>query len=107
MKTFLSFLFFSVELFNALYRRVLCRNRLNDDQLTVLSLQALAKVYKRYHEQIGKFSDMTYIVQLLDRVGQISPKAITVANVNIFLFLVFGTLFTRRSPRLDKMFGFE
>ncbi|XP_055379776.1 dnaJ homolog subfamily C member 13 isoform X2 [Condylostylus longicornis] len=56
-----------IELFNALYRRVLCRNRMNDDQMTVTSLQALAKVYKRYHEEIGKFSDMTYILQLLDR----------------------------------------
>lgn len=59
---------FRVELFNALYRRVLCRNRMNDDQLTVTSLQALAKVYKRYHEEIGCFSDMAYILQLLDRV---------------------------------------
>ncbi|XP_039452152.1 dnaJ homolog subfamily C member 13 isoform X2 [Culex pipiens pallens] len=56
-----------IELFNALYRRVLCRNRLNDDQLTVTSLQALAKVYKRYYEEIGYFSDMTYILQMLDR----------------------------------------
>lgn len=59
----------SVELFNALYRRVLCRQRVNDDQLTVTSLQALAKVYKRYHEEIGQFSDMSYILQLLDRVS--------------------------------------
>lgn len=57
-----------IELFNALYRRVLCRNRVNDDQLTIVSLQALAKVYRRYHEEIGQFSDMTYILQLLDRV---------------------------------------
>ncbi|XP_055621008.1 dnaJ homolog subfamily C member 13 isoform X2 [Toxorhynchites rutilus septentrionalis] len=56
-----------IELFNALYRRVLCRNRLNDDQLTVTSLQALAKVYKKYYEEIGYFSDMTYILQMLDR----------------------------------------
>lgn len=56
-----------IELFNALYRRVLCRNRLNDDQLTVTSLQALAKVYRRYYEDIGYFSDMTYILQMLDR----------------------------------------
>ncbi|XP_055532841.1 dnaJ homolog subfamily C member 13 isoform X1 [Wyeomyia smithii] len=56
-----------MELFNALYRRVLCRNRLNDDQLTVTSLQALAKVYKRYYENIGYFSDITYILQMLDR----------------------------------------
>ncbi|XP_053683789.1 dnaJ homolog subfamily C member 13 isoform X2 [Sabethes cyaneus] len=56
-----------IELFNALYRRVLCRNRLNDDQLTVTSLQALAKVYKRYYEDIGYFSDITYILQMLDR----------------------------------------
>lgn len=60
---------FRVELFNALYRRVLCRQRVNDDQLTVTSLQALAKVYKRYHEEIGQFSDMSYILQLLDRVS--------------------------------------
>lgn len=60
---------FSVELFNALYRRVLCRNRVNDDQQTVISLQALAKVYKRYSQEIGNFSDMTYILQLLDRVS--------------------------------------
>ncbi|XP_035914542.1 dnaJ homolog subfamily C member 13 isoform X2 [Anopheles stephensi] len=56
-----------IELFNALYRRVLCRNRLNDDHLTVTSLQALAKVYKRYYEEIGYFSDMPYILQMLDR----------------------------------------
>ncbi|XP_065077705.1 dnaJ homolog subfamily C member 13 isoform X2 [Ochlerotatus camptorhynchus] len=56
-----------IELFNALYRRVLCRNRLNDDQLTVTSLQALAKVYRRYYEEIGYFSDMPYILQMLDR----------------------------------------
>lgn len=55
-------------MFNVLYRRVLCRQRINDDQLTVVSLQALAKVYKRYHEEIGQFSDMAYILQLLDRV---------------------------------------
>lgn len=61
--------FFSIELFNALYRRVLCRQRVNDDQLTVTSLQALAKVYKRYHAEIGQFSDMSYILQLLDRVS--------------------------------------
>lgn len=63
--------FCSVELFNALYRRVLCRNRVNDDQQTVISLQALAKVYKRYSQEIGHFSDMTYILQLLDRVSVI------------------------------------
>lgn len=57
-----------IELFNALYRRVLCRNRINDDQLTVTSLQALAKVYRRYYEEIGFFSDMPYILQMLDRV---------------------------------------
>lgn len=62
-------LFFRIELFNALYRRVLCRQRVNDDQLTVTSLQALAKVYKRYHAEIGQFSDMSYILQLLDRVS--------------------------------------
>lgn len=63
------FIQFRVELFNALYRRVLCRQRVNDDQLTVTSLQALAKVYKRYHAEIGQFSDMSYILQLLDRVS--------------------------------------
>lgn len=62
-------IYFRVELFNALYRRVLCRQRVNDDQLTVTSLQALAKVYKRYHAEIGQFSDMSYILQLLDRVS--------------------------------------
>lgn len=56
-----------IDLFNSLYRRVLCRNRLNDDQLTITSLQALAKVYKRYYVEIGYFSDMTYILQMLDR----------------------------------------
>lgn len=61
-----------IELFNALYRRVLCRQRVNDDQLTVTSLQALAKVYKRYHAEIGQFSDMSYILQLLDRVSEYS-----------------------------------
>lgn len=67
---YLKFQFFcSVELFNALYRRVLCRQRVNDDQMTVFSLQALAKVYKRYHKEIGKFADMSYILQLSDRVG--------------------------------------
>lgn len=55
-------------MFNALYRRVLCRQRVNDDQLTVVSLQALAKVYRRYHKEIGRFSDMSYILQLTDRV---------------------------------------
>lgn len=58
-----------MELFNALYRRVLCRQRVNEDQLTVTSLQALAKVYRRYHAEIGQFSDMSYILQLLDRVS--------------------------------------
>jgi DnaJ homolog subfamily C member 13 len=56
-----------IELFNALYRRVLCRNRINDDHLTVTSLQALAKVYKRYYEEIGYFSDTAYILQMMDR----------------------------------------
>ncbi|XP_037713474.1 dnaJ homolog subfamily C member 13 isoform X1 [Drosophila subpulchrella] len=56
-----------IELFNALYRRVLCRQRVNDDQMTVFSLQALAKVYRRYHAEIGKFNDMSYILQLSDR----------------------------------------
>lgn len=32
------------ELFNAIYRKVLARNRVNDDQMTVIALQALAKV---------------------------------------------------------------
>lgn len=74
MLTVIFHFFFSkrIELFNALYRRVLCRQRVNDDQLTVTSLQALAKVYKRYHEEIGQFSDMNYILQLLDRVGDIN-----------------------------------
>lgn len=54
-----------------MYRRVLCRQRVNDDQLTVTSLQALAKVYKRYHKEIGQFSDMSYILQLSDRVSKI------------------------------------
>lgn len=66
-----------MELFNALYRRVLCRQRVNDDQLTVTSLQALAKVYKRYHAEIGQFSDMSYILQLLDRVRN-AFKSITI-----------------------------
>lgn len=60
-----------IELFNALYRRVLCRNRINDDQLTVTSLQALAKVYRRYYQKIGCFGDMAYILQLLDRVSRL------------------------------------
>jgi len=47
---------------------VLCRQRVNDDQMTVFSLQALAKVYRRYHAEIGKFNDMSYILQLSDRV---------------------------------------
>lgn len=55
---------------------MLCRNRINDDQLTVTSLQALAKVYKRYHEDIGYFSDITYILQLLDRVREIDESLI-------------------------------
>lgn len=64
-----------IELFNALYRRVLCQQRVNDDQLIITSLQALAKVYKRYYEEIGPFSDMSYILQLLDRVSLISLVA--------------------------------
>lgn len=35
--------------------------------MTVSSLQALAKVYNRYHEEIGYFSDMPYILQMIDR----------------------------------------
>lgn len=57
-----------VELFNALYRRVLCRQRSNDDHLTIVSIQALGKVYKRYHKEIGHFNDMSYILQLCDGV---------------------------------------
>lgn len=75
--------FLRVELFNALYRRVLCRQRVNDDQLTVTSLQALAKVYKRYHAEIGQFSDMSYILQLLDRVS------------NAFFFFIFLDQFVK------------
>jgi len=37
--------------------------------MTVFSLQALAKVYRRYHAEIGKFNDMSYILQLSDRVS--------------------------------------
>jgi DnaJ family protein C protein 13 len=58
-----------IELFNALYRRVLCRHRANDDQLTVVALQALAKVYQKYYEEIGYFSDINYILLMLDKVG--------------------------------------
>ncbi|XP_037954363.1 dnaJ homolog subfamily C member 13 isoform X2 [Teleopsis dalmanni] len=74
-----------IELFNALYRRVLCRQRVNDDQLTVTSLQALAKVYKRYHKEIGKFSDMSYILQLSDRC--LSPS-LRDALINLISCLV-------------------
>ncbi|XP_055697619.1 dnaJ homolog subfamily C member 13 isoform X2 [Phlebotomus papatasi] len=76
-----------IELFNALYRRVLCRNRVNDDQLTVTSLQALAKVYRRYHEEIGYFSDMSYILQMLDRC--LSP-ALRDALLNLVRNLVLN-----------------
>lgn len=76
---------FRIELFNALYRRVLCRNRVNDDQMTVTSLQALAKVYKRYHVEIGGFSDMAYILQLLDRV--------TICVNNLICFILFFIFF--------------
>jgi hypothetical protein len=55
---------YRVELLNALYRKVLCRNRVKDDQLTVTSLQALAKVYK----EIGKFGDLPYTMHLIERV---------------------------------------
>lgn len=55
------------ELFNAIYRKVLARNRVNDDQMTVTALQALAKVYQKYHEEIGYFSDITYILLMLDK----------------------------------------
>lgn len=74
-------------MFNALYRRVLCRQRVNDDQLTVTSLQALAKVYKRYHKEIGQFGDMGYILQLSDRVSLKSVSAIfgfNILNLNFF-----------------------
>ena len=56
-----------IELFNAIYRKVLARNRVNDDQLTVIGLQALAKVYQKYHDEIGYFSDITYILLMLDK----------------------------------------
>lgn len=56
-----------IELFNALYRKALCRNRANDDQLTVIALQAVAKVYQKYHEEIGYFSDISYILLMLDK----------------------------------------
>ncbi|KAL5285788.1 DNAJC13 family protein [Megaselia abdita] len=75
-----------IELFNALYRKVLCRNRVNDDQLTVTSLQALAKVYKRYHKEIGRFGDMAYIMQLIDRC--LSP-ALRDALINFITTLVY------------------
>ncbi|XP_054738081.1 dnaJ homolog subfamily C member 13 [Anastrepha obliqua] len=74
-----------IELFNALYRRVLCRQRVNDDQLTVVSLQALAKVYRRYHKEIGRFSDMSYILQLTDRC--LSPS-LRDALINLISCLV-------------------
>lgn len=75
-----------VELFNALYRRVLCRQRVNDDTLTVTSLQALAKVYKRYHGEIGPFSDMTYILQLLDRVRIFAALPAPINSSNNLIF---------------------
>jgi DnaJ homolog subfamily C member 13 len=34
----------------------------------VTSLQALAKLYKRYHKEIGEFEDLPYIMQLTDKV---------------------------------------
>lgn len=55
------------ELFNAIYRKVLARNRVNDDQMTVVALQALSKVYQKHHEEIGYFSDITYILLMLDK----------------------------------------
>lgn len=55
------------ELFNAIYRKVLARNRANDDQMTVVALQALSKVYLKYHEEIGYFSDISYILLMLDK----------------------------------------
>lgn len=76
-----------IELFNALYRRVLCRQRVNDDQLTVTSLQALAKVYKRYHKEIGKFGDMSYILQLSDRVSLSCLHHNTEMEFLIFTFI--------------------
>jgi DnaJ homolog subfamily C member 13 len=56
-----------IELFNAIYRKVLARNRANDDQMTIVALQALAKVYQKYHDDIGYFSDITYILLMLDK----------------------------------------
>lgn len=75
-----------IELFNALYRRVLCRSRANEDQLTVASLQALAKVYKRYYEEIGYFSDMTYILQMIDRTISPSLRDALVGLVKVLVF---------------------
>ncbi|KAG5676781.1 hypothetical protein PVAND_006590 [Polypedilum vanderplanki] len=60
------------ELFNAIYRKVLARNRVNDDQMTIVALQALAKVYQKYHEEIGYFSDITFILLMLDKT--LSPS---------------------------------
>lgn len=74
---------------------MLCRNRVNDDQLTVTSLQALAKVYKRYHSDIGVFSDMTYILQLLDRV-RICDSGLNDSMINELICLVFVTIPSRR-----------
>lgn len=72
-------------MFNALYRRVLCRNRINDDQLTVSSLQALAKVYNRYYEDIGYFSDMPYILQMIDRCLSPSLRDALVTLVKVLV----------------------
>lgn len=83
---------FRIELFNALYRRVLCRNRVNDDQMTVTSLQALAKVYKRYYVEIGCFSDTAYILQLLDRVQSSPPPPSIASNQFFFPFSVSVSL---------------
>lgn len=89
-----------------MYRRVLCRQRVNDDQLTVTSLQALAKVYKRYHKEIGQFSDMSYILQLSDRVSKIFLYIFLYILKYFFLnFVVFFSLFTRRSYKPYFLFS--
>lgn len=92
---------FRIELFNALYRRVLCRNRLNDDQLTVTSLQALAKVYRRYYEEIGYFSDMPYILQMLDRVS-LGRVVLSSFDNRFYFFPVSIARFARCIDWFDK-----
>lgn len=89
-----------------MYRRVLCRNRVNDDQLMVSSLQALAKVYKRYHEEIGGFSDMAYILQLLDRVWEHLRMFKKIINNSNYV-LVFIALTTRRFNWTNQVFSFK